>query len=216
MLNELKIKNPEIEFYGVDSAEFETFGRVITDMDISEIVAEAEKIENPKEGSSYLPGVEAFEKLSIAGEIKRNIFGESRVQIGYCWGYNTMFNATEWHTASELNIAITDMVLILGHLWDVKDGKIDSSKFKAFYLPKGTVVEVYATSLHYCPCQVSDNGFKSIVGLPLGTNTNLDGEYENSLLFRKNKWIIAHEDNKDLIEKGVFGGISGINYQIKY
>lgn len=216
MLNELKNKNPEIEFYGVDSAEFATFGRVVTGMDISEIMSQAQNIEKPESGSSYLPGVDAFEKLSIAGEIKRNIYGEGRVQIGYCWGYNTMFNATEWHTASELNIAITDIVLILGHVWDVKDGKIDSKAFKAFYVPAGTVLEVYATSLHYCPCQVSDEGFGCVVGLPLGTNTPLDGEYEDTLLFRKNKWIIAHEDNKELIAKGVKGGISGINYEIKY
>ncbi len=127
-----------------------------------------------------------------------------------------MLNATEWHTSSEINIAITPLVLILGHIWDIKNGKFDSSDFKAFYLPAGTIVEVYATSLHYCPCQVSDSGFGSVVGLPLGTNTDLETESENPLLFRKNKWIICHTDNEELINDGVTAGITGTNFEIKF
>lgn len=125
-------------------------------------------------------------------------------------------NATEWHTSSEINIAVTPLVLILGHIWDIGDGKIDSSKFKAFYLPKGTVVEVYATSLHFCPCEVSKKGFGCVVALPKDTNTNLEVEPQDKLLFRKNKWIIAHCENEALINRGVVAGITGTNYEIKY
>ena len=107
-------------------------------------------------------------------------------------------------------------MLILGHIWDIKDGKIDSSKFKAFFLPAGTAVEVYATSLHFCPCEVSEEGFGCVVGLPQDTNTDLTIKEKDPLLFRKNKWIICHKDNDALIEKGVVAGITGANYEIKY
>ncbi len=216
MLKELKLKNPDIEIFDVNSEEFKTFGRIINGLDITEIMSEAKKIANPESGSSYLPGVDAFEMLSIAGEIKTKLFGESRIQVGYCWGKNNFFDATEWHTSSEINIAVTDLVIIVGHVWDVKDNSIDSSSFKAFYVPAGTVLECYATTLHYGPCEIQKDGFGWIVALPEGTNTPLNGEYDDKLLWAKNKWLIAHVDNTELIGQGAIGGVTGINFEIKY
>jgi len=215
MLEMLKEKNKDIEFFNVDSEEFKTFGKIIN-IDAEEIIKTAEKIENPAEGSSYVPLEESFKALKISEEIEKEYFGTLPSQMGYCWGHNTMMNATEWHTSSEINIAVTPLVLILGHVWDIENGKIDSSKFKAFYLPKGTAVEVYSTSLHFCPCQVSADGFGCVVGLPKGTNTPLEEEVEDKQLFRKNKWIISHVENTPLIEKGVVAGITGKNFEIKY
>ena len=163
-----------------------------------------------------MPSVEDFEKLDIAEAVKNNYYGSLPTQIGYCWGHNTLMNATEWHTSSEINIAVTPLVLILGHIWDIKNGKIDSYNFKAFYLPKGTAVEVYATSLHFCPCEVDKNGFGCVVGLPADTNTDLTVNSNDPLLFRKNKWIIAHIENKTLKNRGVVAGITGTNFEIKY
>lgn len=215
MFEKLKKLNPTVDFYNVTDKEFDPFGRII-DIDTAEIIETAKKIQNPEIGSSYLPSVEDFENLSVATEIKNEFFGSLPTQIGYCWGHNTLMNATEWHTSSEINIAVTPLVLILGHIWDIDNGKIDSSKFKAFYLPKGTVVEVYATSLHFCPCEVDKNGFGCVVGLPAGTNTDLTVKKENPMIFRKNKWIICHVENEALKNKGVVAGITGTNYEIKY
>lgn len=216
MLEKLKKLNPELEFFDVCSDEFNSFGRIIDGVDITEIVNEAKKIANPESGSAYKPSVDGFEKLAIADEIRIRFFGEMDTQIGYCWGRNNFFNATEWHTSSEINIAVTDLVIIVGHLWDVKDNKIDSSKFKAFYVPAGTVLECYATTLHYGPCEANSEGFGWVVALPKGTNTPLDGEYADKLLWAKNKWMIAHVDNKELKDGGAVCGVSGINFEIKY
>ena len=216
MIENLKKLNPDIKLYDVNSPEFAVFGRIIKSIDVAEITSVAKQIANPENGSSYQPKVEAFEKLDIAETIKIEFFGSMPTQIGYCSGHNNFLNATEWHTSSEINIAITPLVLILGHIWDIKDGKIDSSDFKAFYLPEGTAVEVYSTSLHFCPCEVEKSGFGCVVGLPQGTNTDLDIIPDNKMLFRKNKWIIAHVDNKALIDRGVVAGITGTNYEIKY
>lgn len=216
MLESLKQKNTDIQIYSVDSDEFKKFGRIIRDINTDEIIAVAQKIEHSGDGSSYVPSLSDFENLNIADEIKNKLFGSMPTQVGYCWGHNTLMNATEWHTSSEINIAVTPLVLILGHIWDINDGKIDSSKFKAFYLPQGTVVEVYATSLHYCPCQVSDNGFGCVVGLPEGTNTELTVKTSDPLLLCKNKWLISHKDNKEASDGNMAIGVTGVNIEIKY
>lgn len=78
------------------------------------------------------------------------------------------------------------------------------------------MVEIFATSLHFCPCEVDKNGFGCVVALPKGTNIPLEEKAENPLLFRKNKWLIAHEENEGLIGRGAVPGITGPNYEIKY
>lgn len=216
MSDRLKERNTDIAFYDVFSEEFAPYGRVIDTLDIAAISAEAKKIPNPESGSVYLPSVPEFEALNIFREIRQQIFGTLDTQLGYCYGYNNRLNAAEWHLSSELNIAVTPLVLILGTRSDLRNNRLLSSQMKAFYVPAGTVLEVYATTLHFCPCQVSDNGFGCVVGLPRGTNTPLDTPVADKLLFRKNKWLLAHDENTALLEKGVVGGIGGINYQIKY
>ena len=216
MLENLKKSNPDIQIYSVNDSEFKTFGRVIENLNTTEIITAAKKIANPEAGSVYTPSEESFEKLQIAAQIKDEFFGTLPTQIGYCYGHNSFLNAAEWHFSSEINIAVTPLVLILGHVWDIEYGKIDSSSFKAFYLPAGTVAEVFATTLHFCPCETEESGFGCVVGLPLDTNIPLDSTAENPLLFRKNKWIIAHEKNTPLINRGVISGITGTNYEIKY
>ena len=87
-------------------------------------------------------------------------------------------------------------------------------------MPKGTTIEVYATSLHFCPCQVSDEGFCSIVVLPRGTNHPLTQEKpqggDGRLLWAQDKWLIAHPDNKSVVERGAYPGLHGENFDIKY
>lgn len=217
MLNKLKELNKDIEVYSVFDSEFAMYGRVIDDVDAKEIVSVAKTIANPEKGSSYVPTEPKFEALGIAKEITDKLFGTLPTQIGYCWGHNTMMNATEWHTSSEINIAITPLVLIVALRQEIKDSKIDASQFKAFYVPEGTVLEAYATTLHFCPCQVADSGFGCVVALPLNTNTKLEEKTDDKLLFARNKWLLAHELNTVLVnDRGAYPGITGKNVEIKY
>ena len=216
MLDHLKELNKTLSIYDVFSEEFADYGRVINDIDTVELIDEAKKIPYPASGSAYLPSVESLEATNGAKMIKEVLFGTLDTQIGYCFGRNDTLNATEWHFSSELNVAITPLVLILGKRSDIKNGRLDSATMKAFFVPKGTVLEVYATTTHFCPCQVSDDGFGCIVGLPRSTNTLLDAPSTDPVLFKKNKWLLAHEENTALIEKGVVSGIYGENYKINY
>ncbi len=207
--------NPHIKIYTTRDKEFSEFGEKLSGFDTSEIIKAAQEYTFPEEGSVYEASSDAFEKLQIAKEITEKCFGELKAQIGYCYGHSSFLNAFEWHTSSEVNIAVTDLILILAKRSDMRDGKIDSSCAKVFFVEKGEIIEVYATSLHFCPCQVTKSGFGCVVALPEGTNTPLDKEpAENPLMFRKNKWIIAHTENAPLIARGVVAGVSGENIEI--
>jgi len=204
------------KIYSINDPEFATYGRVISDLDSSEIISVAKNIENPKVGSAYQPSVKEFEELKIFEEIKEKYFGTLPTQLGYCWGYNSAMNAMEYHCSNEINIAVTPLVLILGHTWDIKDMKVDSNTFRAFYVPQGSVVEIYSTTLHFCPCQMDDAGFGCVVGLFKGTNVVIDGAVPEKPLFKQNKWVFAHVDNIDLIEKGIAAGVTGENLTVSY
>ena len=212
----VKRLNPSLNLYRTSDAEFAEYGRVIKGIDTAEIVKTAQGIAMPETGSAYEASTPAFEALSIKNEIQDVCYGELPAQIGYCYGHSNFLNGWEWHTSSEVNVAVTDLVLILGKVGDIKNGKIDSSTAKAFYVEKGEIIEVYATSLHFCPCEVESSGFGCVVALPVGTNVPLEREAADKLLFRKNKWIFAHVDNDGLIARGVLPGITGENFEVKY
>lgn len=214
-LDILREKNPSLKFYSVNDKEFARYGCVLK-QDYSSLAEAALKLEMPKEGSKYEPSVESFEALPIREMIKEELFGELEIQMGNCWGYSSFLNALEWHKNSEINVAATDLVLLLAKLDDVEDGKLDSKKVVAFYAAKGEAIEVYADTLHFCPCQVEDSGFNCVVVLPKDTNTNLENKPSDPLLFRKNKWIFCHENNEGLKARGVVPAIFGENYEIKY
>ena len=212
----LRSKNPSIKIFYVNGEEFKEYGVVFEEYDVNDIMVEATKLEAPSEGTLYLASVEDFEKLPIAKKIEDDVFGTLDTQVGYCYGHSNYLNALEWHCSSEVNIAVTPLVLMLAKRSDIKNGRIDSSCVKAFFVPAGTVIEVFATTLHFCPCEVSAGGFGCVVALPRGTNTTLDVPVNDPLLFRKNKWIFAHEGNTALLQRGVSAGVYGENYKINY
>lgn len=215
MENLLK-KNPGLALYSVADAEFAPYGVLRTDIDAQELIAEAKKIPMPEEGSAYVPSVEAFEALPVAGDIQERLFGGLATQVGYCYGSNSLLNALEWHIGSELNVAVTPFVLFLARKEDLVSNALDSSVIKAFYVPEGAVVEVFEGTLHFCPCQVTESGFGCVVGLLEGTNIPHQQPAADKVLFKKNKWLIAHNENTALIEKGIVPGISGTNLRLQY
>ena len=200
--------------YSVNDKEFLEYGKVINGFDTAEIIKECEKIKMPDNGSAYELSVSQLENLDIANKIKNDCFGGLDIQVGLCWGYNDMLNGLEYHKSSEINIAVTPFVLLLGKVYEMDGLKFDSKNVKAFYVEKGQMIEVYGTILHFCPCQVSKDGFSSVVVLHEGTNGLLDTTSDDKLLFKKNKWLICHEDNQTLLDKGVYPGLYGENYKI--
>ena len=114
-------------------------------------------------------------------------------------------------------MAVTDLVLLIGRQQDIEaDDTYDTSLVEAFLVPAGTVIEVYATTLHYAPCQVNDGGFRCVVILPKGTNTDLSPVesvfHEDRLLFAKNKWLIGHQEGG--LDENAFIGLKGENLEV--
>ena len=202
-----------MRLYRVTDKEFNVYGKVL-DFDASDLIALAGSIPLPQSGSVYEPSIADLEGSAEFSKLKNEIFGETDIQIGCCCGHSDSMNALEWHKSSEINVAVTDMILFLGTISEMEGERFSSEDVKAFLVKKGTSIEVYATTLHFCPCETDKNGFMCIVVLPKGTNLPLDGKPEDKLLFRKNKWLIAHEDNSELTEKGVVPGICGTNWKV--
>ena len=147
-----------MEIFSVTDERFRKYGKVWDGMECVQILREMEHTPLP-EDVIYVPSVEEMENLSEATAFKNRIYGGLPIQVGYCNGNNHKLNALEYHRNSEINIAVTNMVLLLGWLPDVeKDYTYDTSKVEAFFVPAGTVVEMYETTLHYAPCNDGENG----------------------------------------------------------
>ena len=229
-ISDLNNKN-NYPIYSVRDGAFRTYGRVLEGIDASAILAYMEQqTDVPEEGNIYVASVPEIEKLPVIKQLSEAFYGGMPIQAGYCNGKNSTLNGLEYHKGSEINIAATDFVLMLGHIWDVTEDLVYASNWaQVFYVEKGTAIELYQTTLHLSPCRTCDEGFKAAVILPKGTNTPLteeekaarnkaynDGLTEAGLLLDRNKWVIAHSEREQLINRGAHPGILGENRELKY
>ena len=204
--------------YSVFDPEFKPYGKVLEGYDTRELLEAMSQITLPEEGTAYEPGIESLERCGIFKELENRFYGGMPTQLGMCWGRNTRLNCLEYHRSSEVNIGTVDFVLLLAKQDEIDDGVLDTGKVKAFRVPAGAAVEVYATTLHFAPCQVPGvDGFRVAVALPKGTNTEKpEGEpgcEEDRWLWARNKWLLAHPDTKQAKE-GAHIGLRGVNLDL--
>ena len=217
MQNSLIIQNPEITIRPVTAPSFAAYGKVLNAYDFTSCIRIMEERPIPREGNVYVAADPAMTADPVALRLASRFYGNMPVQIGYCNGNNSKLNALEYHKSSEIDVAVTDLVLLLAPLWKIReDNTLPVSEVEAFYVPAQIACELYATTLHFSPCKVSDKGFKSIIVLPAGTNEPLSlpadpCKGEEELLWMRNKWLIAHEDAKIA---GAFCGLKGENISI--
>lgn len=176
---------------------FRKYGRVIKDVDFSELLDEMKSTPVP-EDVVYVPSVDNLEEIPVFWELQDKIYGELPIQVGYCNGHNVKLNALEYHRSSEIDIAVNDLVVMLGCQQDItEDFTYDTAKVEAFRIPAGTAVELYATTLHYAPCHIEDKGFRCVIVLPKDTNLDLEEDHqggEDAHLTAKNKWLLGHPE----------------------
>lgn len=209
-----------LHIYSVTDPEFKAYGRVVDGYDYTELLDTLEKISPcPEDAVIYVPGDEKLEELAVKDELQNNCYGGMPIQIGYCNGTNTKLNCLEFHRDSEINIpAGNDAILLLAKMEDIEEGKLDTAKVKAFKCPAGAAIEVYATTLHYAPCSAKKGeGFRVIIVLPKGTNTELPEftvmNTQDGWMTARNKWLLAHAES-DEAASGAYVGLVGENVDI--
>lgn len=221
MIERLRSVN-DVEIYSVFDDEFKTYGRVVEGFDFSPLVDYMQNNTTiPNDGNVYIASIPEMERCEIFKSVGDCLYGGMPIQIGYCNGRNSTYNGFEYHKGSEINVAVTDFMLVLGHTWQIDNNKFFVGGEKVFYVPQGVAIEMYQTTLHLSPCKVRDEGFMDIVILPRGTNTPLDTKPqdnvgENALLLQKNKWVLAHKDREPLVKQGAHIGLIGENKALKY
>ena len=186
----------------VTDPSFQNYGQILTGYDVKELLETLDKVTPLPEGVAYVPEQAELMALPIEKELRNNAYGGMPIQIGWCNGHNTKLNCLEYHRDSELNVGVKDFILLLAKREELENGVLDTAKVAAFCVPAGVLVEVYATTLHYAPCNAAkDAGFKTIVVLPKGTNldkpeiTVKNGEDE--ILWASNKWLLAHAESSE-------------------
>jgi hypothetical protein len=208
-----------MHIYSVTDPEFRSYGKVLEGYDTAELLAAMKEIDMPESGTAYRPGIESLESCAVFGDFRDRAYGGMPIQLGMCWGRNTKLNCLEYHRDSEVNIGTKDFILLLARLDEVEDGVLDTAKVKAFRVPAGVPVEVWATTLHYAPCHTCPQcGFRVAVVLPKGTNTEKPAFEpkceEDSWMTARNKWLLAHPESNEA-KKGAHIGLRGENIDIK-
>jgi hypothetical protein len=198
---------------------FSSYGKVVDGYDFAPLLDTLQSAtEKPADAVIYVPSEPKLEELPGFLELQDHAYGGMPIQIGYCNGSNTKLNCLEYHRDSEINIPADDIVLLLAHQDDIKNGKLDTSKIQAFFVPTGTAVELYATTLHYAPCNAKrGEGFRVAVVLPRKTNTDKPAissfNAEDSCLWACNKWLLAHPESSEAAQ-GAYVGLTGKNLDI--
>lgn len=209
-----------MHIYSVTDPEFKPYGRVWDDVpsSLTAPLVEALSATPIPEGSKYVASAPELEQVEGADALGLLMYGGRPFQLGWCNGHNTKLNCLEYHRDSEFNLGTEDFILLLAKMDDITDGKLDTAKVKAFRAPAGTLVEVYATTLHYAPCHVDPaKGFRVLVALPQGTNTakpeiKADGG-DDAQLWACNKWLLAHVESSEAAA-GAYVGLEGVNIDI--
>jgi len=220
----LQGKNRDLEILAVTDPRFARYGRILEGLVAERAVAFARRSALPGEGVTYEPsvaGLEADEQFVRA--VSQRVYGGMEVQVGWCYGRNLQLNGLEYHKGTEVLVAVTDLVLLLGHFEDLAWREriaYDAAKVEAFFVPEGTMVELYPWCLHFAPCHVHEGtGFCALIVLPRGTNLPLDfepwREGESALLFARNKWLIVHPEAEALVQQGAYAGIEGENPRLR-
>lgn len=195
-----------MEIISVTDPRFTRYGQILEGYATGEMMQALQRVTPlPDSGVEYVAGVPELEALPLAAELRDRAFGGMPVEIGFCNGVNDTMNCLEYHRDSELNLGATDFILLLGKREDMKGGRLDTSTVRAFFVPAGVLIEVYATTLHYAPCSArKGQGFRVMIGLPAGTNLEMPAievkSGEDALLRARNKWLLAHADSREARE----------------
>ena len=205
-LNEL---NPDIDMLSIEDTSFLRYGRVHRDRPVDILLASLDG--RPGSRAGVLRSVNEQHDACPPELVPtlREIFGCTELQVESVQGRNTRLDALEYHKCVEVVVAGTDMVALMGLVCDIAwpAGTFDVSRTRAFYVPRGTVYEVFTWCLHSTPVHVHEaEGFRCLVIQPKGAHAPIDFTPdpggEGKLMRGRNTWLISY------VEEGGVPGIS--------
>ena len=202
----------------VASPAFRPYGKIVEGYDFSDFLEILRQTPCPEDAVLYVPSDAKLERLPAAEELSSRFYGGMPIQIGYCGGYNAVLNCLEYHRDSEVDVFASDAVLLVALEQEIEDGKLCTDCVKAFRVPAGTAVELYATTLHYAPCSPDAGScFQASIILPRGTNTDIPviepRTIEDKMLWARNKWLLSHADAPEA-QDGAYIGLAGENLRL--
>ncbi len=202
-----------MRLFSVEDPEFAPYGAVLRGYDFSELLAALAR-KPVRDGIVYEASDPVLERCAGFDDLRDRGFGGLPIQIGCVSADNRTLNCLEYHKSSEFNIAYEDVILVLGMVSQIRNGRFDTAHCKAFRVPAGCGVELYGTTLHYAPFSVHPGGYRIACVLPRGTNGAAPAATPYSdgdrWLYGCNKWIATFPDTADA-RGGIFAGLSGVN-----
>jgi len=242
VLDVLNRRNPHLHLASVFSEGFDEYGRIVSveqeqKAAADELFMEAYRLSNASggdmsAGALYTADFPELHHLDGFSWVQQYCFGGLPMEAGCCWGVNQLMNGMEYHKSSELLGAVTDLVLFLGKRSEMTKTGWESQNLRAFYVPGGSLVELYSTTLHLAPVSIDGKPFYAVIMLPEGTNTELSGgvgsnvsaesamsdhtagaDVDQHFLYMQNKWMLAHPDSS-AARKGAPVGITGPNVEL--
>ena len=138
-----------MDLYSVFDPAFRAYGQVVTGLDgaVAELLRVLKDAPQGR-GVDYVPEYAPLQELPAMAEISEHCYGGMPIQLGWCNGYNTKLNCLEYHRDSEFNLGTEEFILLLARRDECERGMLDTAKVKAFHVPAGVLVEIYATTLH--------------------------------------------------------------------
>ena len=102
-------------------------------LDTTEFVETMLKKDSIPEGTAYVASDPDLEKLPLFKQLQTEVYGDVPIEFGYCNGRNNKLNAVEYHRCSEIDIAATDLILMLGLQQDINydNNTYETSKNRA-------------------------------------------------------------------------------------
>jgi len=222
-LTDIRKLNPQVKVLPVEDPSFCHFGKLHSGAPVDLVSAYAREHAVPGDDVVYEASIAGLEAdVALMGWLTWQVYGGMPIQLGWCYGRNQSLDCLEYHKGNEVIIAVTDMIVLLGLYDDIQwqpRPSYDTARIKAFYVSQGSVVELYSWCLHYAPIHTNARtGFCALIALPYATNQAFEHAPakvgEAALLFARNKWLIVHPDQANLVKEGAFAGIKGDNIHI--
>ena len=92
-----------IKIQNVNDAAYKRFGKVITDIELGDLLQAMEATPCPDD-VVYVASEAALEATKSAEKFQKIYYGKLPIQVGYCNGHNSLLNALEYHRCGVLPI----------------------------------------------------------------------------------------------------------------